>query len=109
MVWVDAGIDHWDIYGCNLQKIRMIRKADTLFDQGKEEFEKNNYETALEHFQKAKEIYSDLKSEKAIECDEWILKIQEKKGICSGTGYLATFILVWFLRLQKKMNRNQTD
>ena len=79
IVWIDDRNGNEDIYGCNLRTIR-IGKADSLYDQGIEEFEKGTYETALTYFQQAKEIYVREGSEKAAQCDLWIEKIQAQTG-----------------------------
>ena len=104
VVWADSRHGKSDIYCCNLQVMRDVRKADSLFDQGKEEFEKKNYEAALDYFQQAREIYLSVKSEKAAECDQWIQKTQEemKKGFCLGTLLMALLVAVGSLILQKR-------
>lgn len=63
IVWIDDRNGNEDIYGCNLKMIR-IGKADSLYDQGIEEFDNGNYEAALTYFQQAKEIYVREGSEK---------------------------------------------
>ena len=104
VVWADSRHGKSDIYCCNLQVMRDVRKADSLFDQGKEEFEKKNYEAALDYFQQAREIYLSVKSEKAAECDQWIQKTQEEmeKGFCLGTLLMALLVAVGSLILQKR-------
>jgi hypothetical protein len=63
---------------------------------GEKEFDKRNYETALDLFQYAREKYSSMNlKEKAEECDEWIQKCQEEleKGSCLGTFLIFLLIL----------------
>jgi TolB protein len=95
VVWIGKDKnDQLDLYGCNLHIVRMVGKADSLLTQGKEAFEKKEYEEALEYFQKARELYSEAGSGKTDECDEWIQKAQEAKGgFCLGTGILIIMIL----------------
>ncbi|KYK28857.1 MAG: hypothetical protein AYK19_05335 [Theionarchaea archaeon DG-70-1] len=71
-----------------------LQKADSLFEQGKQAFEDGNYEEALDFFQRAKEIYESIGSEKTKECDEWIQKTQNelKKGFCLGTFLMAALV-----------------
>jgi len=81
-----------------LRKQSIIQEADSLFEQGKEAFEKENYEAALDFFQRAKELYASVGSEKAAECDEWIEKTQtEMEKPCLGTIFLAVLIGAGFL------------
>lgn len=71
-----------------------LQKADSLFEQGRRAFEEGNYEEALDFFQRAKEIYESIGSEKTEECDEWIQKAQNKlkKGLCLGTFLMAAVV-----------------
>lgn len=86
-----------------IQKEAVTKEADALFDKGKEAFDKKEYESALDYFQKAKEKYQSVGSEKAAECDQWIVKTEEEmKGICLGTIFLALLIGVGFFGLQRR-------
>jgi beta propeller repeat protein len=78
VVWVGYMHDFSDIYGCNLKVMEKIKEADSFFDQGKAEFEEENYEAALDHFLEAQKIYMSVGSEKAVECDGWIQRISTK-------------------------------
>ena len=77
----------------------LIQEADSLVEQGKEEFKKGNYETALTFFQKAREKYKSVDSEKALECDEWIEKTEtELNGFCLGTILVVLVFVGIFIR-----------
>ena len=76
IVWQDSRNYNTDIYGCTLQTIELAAEADSLLDEGKKEYEYNNYLRALEYLEQAKEIYRNIESIKATECDEWIDKTQ---------------------------------
>ena len=76
IVWQDHRNFTRDIYGCTLQTIELAAEADSLLDEGKKEYEHNNYLRALEHLEQAKEIYQSIESIKATVCDEWIDKTQ---------------------------------
>jgi tetratricopeptide (TPR) repeat protein len=86
-----------------MQKEAVTKEADALFDKGKNAFDKKEYESALDYFQKAKEKYQSVQSEKTAECDQWIAKTEEEmKGICLGTIFLALLIGVGFFGLQRR-------
>lgn len=95
VVWIGKDKnDQLDLYGCNLHIVITVRKADSLLTQGKEAFEKKEYEEALEYFQKAKGLYSEAGSEKTDERDEWIQKTKKARGgLCLGTELLTIMIL----------------
>lgn len=75
IVWQDSRNFTRDIYGCTLQTVRMVIEADSLLDEGKAEYEKRDYVSALEYFEQAKEIYLTVGSKKAAECEEWIEEV----------------------------------
>lgn len=86
-----------------LRKKSILQEADSLFEQGKGEFSKENYETALNLFTQAKEKYVSVGSEKAAECDEWIKKTEEEmKKPCLGTVILAVFVGACLFVLQRR-------
>lgn len=75
-----------------------LEKADSLFEQGIHAFDEGNYEDALEFFQRAKEIYESIGSEKAKECDEWIQKVEDGlNGFCLGTVLMGALVGTGFL------------
>jgi beta propeller repeat protein len=76
IVWQDHRNFTMDIYGCTLQTIELAAEADSLLDEGKIEYEHSNYLRTLEYLEQAKEIYRNIESIKATECDEWIDKAQ---------------------------------
>ncbi len=86
-----------------LRKKSILQEADSLFEQGKGEFSKENYETALNLFTQAKEKYVSVGSEKAAECDEWIKKTEEEmKKPCLGTIILAVLVGACLFVLQRR-------
>jgi ABC-type oligopeptide transport system substrate-binding subunit len=87
-----------------IYRTAVLKEADSLFDKGKEAYEGEDFEAALQHFQQAKEKYESINSEKAAECDEWIEKTQTEmeKGICLGTVMILGFIGQGLLVLLKK-------
>lgn len=91
------------------QKISEVemKEADALFNQAKEAFEEQNYEIALDFFEQARDLYSSLGSEKAIECNEWIQKTQTEleKGFCLGTLLIA--MMIGFISLIKEKNETR--
>lgn len=82
-----------------------IQQADLLFEQGKDEFEKGNYETALDCFQEAKNYYLDYgSSEEIAKCDEWIQKTQAKLEEEPCLGSLLIITLIGFFIFSLQMN-----
>lgn len=76
-----------------LRKQAIILEADSLFQQGKDAFGNEDYETALDFFKRARDLYVSSESEKATECDEWIQKAEtELEKPCLGTIILVAFI-----------------
>jgi tetratricopeptide (TPR) repeat protein len=68
------------LIGNILLKYQTAVDAERLFEQGEEAFEEEDYETALNLFQQAREMYTGVGSEKATECDQWNEKIQAAKN-----------------------------
>ncbi|MGD2073290.1 MAG: DPP IV N-terminal domain-containing protein, partial [Candidatus Thorarchaeota archaeon] len=49
-----------------------LLSAESLFQKGKQAYETQEYEAALNFFQQARELFASVDSEKAQECEEWI-------------------------------------
>jgi tetratricopeptide (TPR) repeat protein len=87
-----------------MRKEEILQEADSLFEQGKEAFEEESYESALDYFQQAREKYESVESEKVSECDEWIekTKIEMEKGFCLGTALVVVLVALGILILKQK-------
>jgi hypothetical protein len=72
-----------------------LRTAQSLFQEGKQAYENENYERALELFEEAYHLFTSVNSKKAEECAEWIEKTQKQleSGICLGSVLLGIFLL----------------
>jgi hypothetical protein len=77
-----------------LWSCELLQEASFLFEKGKESFEEENYEAALEYFQQAQEKYANIGSERVEQCEEWIKKTRKELGggICLGTIILMVIM-----------------
>jgi hypothetical protein len=81
-----------------LRKESILQEADSLFELGKQAFDMENYESALDLFTQAREKYQSVESEKVQECDEWIEKTKtEMEKPCLGTILVALLVCAGFL------------
>ncbi|MGC1120652.1 MAG: ABC transporter substrate-binding protein [Candidatus Methanofastidiosia archaeon] len=81
-----------------LRKETILQEADSLFEQGKQAFDTENYESALDLFTQAREKYQSVESERVAECDEWIEKTKtEMERPCLGTILVALLVCTGFL------------
>ena len=66
-----------------IERIGELRKeADSLLEQGKTQFDGEQYELAQESFNQARQKYEELgDTQKVSECDEWITKCTEAAGL----------------------------
>ena len=78
--------------------MELKNEADSHFNQGKEEYEKGNYENALDFFYQAKQGYEETGSD-TTEVEEWIAKTQkELEAEFSIILVLLAFVIVWQLK-----------
>ncbi|MBU7018883.1 MAG: DUF4932 domain-containing protein [Theionarchaea archaeon] len=80
------------------RNLELENEADSHFNQGKEEYEKGNYENALDFFYEAKQGYEEIGSD-TTEVEEWISKTQQElEAEFSFILVLLAFVIVWQLK-----------
>jgi hypothetical protein len=80
------------------RNLEIKNEADSHFNQGKDEYEKGNYEDALDFFYEAKQGYEEIGSD-TTEVEEWIAKTQQELEAKFGfVLVLLAFVIVWQLK-----------